>query len=513
MVIKKNQGRLQSDLKHHSILPANLTTRRYNRDYYVFIENTWAWRFKDVVPSNVLLLPNRVIGILRNNIYIAINLFMKRVLFFLFTCCSALVSTSQRTTETDGDWSKQFLVLKNTAEADLMIRVGDIDNLGFGFAEDFNPFTGWSTSSHDFPWPVKNENARGTDRIMIPSSYKYGTGFNQDGYCGSTKRPGNNPYTIAIPLAEVKSVRIDSASIQLFIDDFQSPALGSKFQVKINGLRFTEAEKMINRVNQTGPIGKLITFRLTPELLQKLTGDSLVIAIDDPVSKQGDGYAIDFVKLLINPKIIYQGKVQGRIIDAVTREPIANATANVGEYGAAIADAEGNFIIENIPAGLTIVRGSATGYSADEKQVDVIADIVSEPVELELRRSGKVKYNDKTLQEGDNLVMNNIQFEVNSAKLLTAGKTELNKLVAFMKQNATIEILLSGHTSAEGGASLNRELSLKRVRSCKDYLATKGIDEGRTTIKGYGPDMPIATNDTEANRAKNRRVEMKITRL
>jgi OOP family OmpA-OmpF porin len=54
---------------------------------------------------------------------------------------------------------------------------------------------------------------------------------------------------------------------------------------------------------------------------------------------------------------------------------------------------------------------------------------------------------------------------------------------------------------------------LKRVRSCKDYLIAKGIDDGRITIKGYGPDLPVAPNDTKANRAKNRRVEMKITKL
>lgn len=435
-------------------------------------------------------------------------------LILSFVCSAFTLSLfAQRTTETDGDWSKQFLVLKNTPEADLMIRVGDIDNLGFGFAEDFNPFAGQSTWSHDFPWPVNAENARGTDRIMVPSSFKYGANQPNDGYTSSTKRPDNNPFSITIPLAEVKNVKVDSAALQLFIDDFQAPSFRSKFQVKINGLRFTEAEKMITYINQTGPIGKLITIRLTPELLQKLSSDSLVIAIDDPVSKQGDGYAIDFVKLLINPKFIYLGKVQGKIIDFNTREPIPNATASVGEYGAAISDAEGNFIIENIPAGLNIVKGSAAGYSSDEKQVDVIADNTSEAVELELKRSGKVYYNNKTLQEGDNLVMNNIQFEVNSAKLLPAGKAELDKLAALMKQNGTMEILLAGHTSSEGGAALNRELSLKRVRSCKDYLATKGIDEGRITLKGLGPDEPIASNDTEAGRAKNRRVELKITKL
>ncbi len=438
---------------------------------------------------------------------------MKVLLSVLFVTFSCFVSFAQRATKTDGDWSQQYLVIQNTTEADLMIRVGDIDNLGFGFADDFNPFSGRSTWSHDFPWEIKKENANGTDRIMVPTSYKYGSSVNQDGYTSSTKRPGNNPYTISIPLADLKGVKVDSASLQLFIDDFQSPYLKSRFQVRINGLRFTEAEKIINRVNQSGPIGKLITVRLTTEFLQKLNADSLIIAIDDPVTKQGDGYAVDFVKLLINPKIIYKGKVQGTIIDATTREPIANATAAIEDYGMVIADAEGNFMLENIPAGLNIIKGSAVGYSSEEKQVDVIAEETTDPVELELNRSGKVTFNNKILQEGDNLVMNNIQFEVNSAVLLSAGKAELDKLATFMKQTISIEILLSGHTSSEGSASLNRELSLKRVRSCKDYLASKGIDDGRITIKGFGPDMPIAPNDNEANRAKNRRVEMKITKL
>lgn len=437
---------------------------------------------------------------------------MKSLLFFLYTLLS-ITLFAQRTTKNDGDWSKQFLVLKNTAEAGLMIRVGDIDNLGFGFDEGFDPFTGKSSGSHYYPWDVDTRNATGTDRIMIPSGYKYDSYSGTDGYTNSTARPGNTPIAISIPLAGLKSVRVDSASLQLYIDDFQTPEMQSKFQVKINGLRFTEAEKMIARINQAGPVGKLITLKLTPELLQKLTADSLIIFIDDPSSKQGDGFAIDFVKLLINPKNAYKGIVEGEIIDEASREPIANALASIEGFGNAISDAQGNFIIANIPAGLNIVRGTANGYSSDEKQVDVIANIASEPVELLLKRSGKVKYKDKTLQEGDNIVMSNIQFEVNSGKLLLAGKAELDKLASFMKQNAAIEILLSGHTSSEGGAALNRELSLKRVRSCKDYLISKGIDDGRITIKGYGPDLPVAPNDTEANRAKNRRVEMKITKL
>jgi outer membrane protein OmpA-like peptidoglycan-associated protein len=395
-----------------------------------------------------------------------------------------------------------------------MIRVGDIDNLSFGWAEGFNPFSGRSTESHWYPWETKEDDAPGTDRIMIPFGYKYGSDAATDGYTGSTMRPGNNPVPIVLSLKDLKDVTVNTAALQMFIDDFQSPALNKKFQFKINGLRFVEAERLINSVDQSGPIGKMISFRFSDELLQMLKGDSLVIFIDDPVTPEGDGFAIDFVKLLINPKgVLYKGNIKGKIIDENTKRPIAKATAEVKEYGSVTTDLNGDFLLKGVPAGLDIVYGSATGYSTDKKQVDVIEGETTEDVVLELKRSGKVTFDNKSLQEGDNLVLNNIQFEVNSAVLLTAGKQELDKLAALMKQNETVEILLSGHTSSEGSAALNRHLSLRRVRSCKDYLITNGIDEGRITIKGYGPDMPAAPNDTEINRAKNRRVEMKITKL
>lgn len=433
-------------------------------------------------------------------------------LFVLFFCCS--VPSLTQTTETDGNWSKQFLVLKNTPEADAMIRVGDIDNLSHGWTEGFNPFSGRSTDPHGYPWELNKNDAPGTDRIMVPTGYKYNSEAPHEGYAGSTERPANNPLPVFISLTAIKDITVTAAALQLFIDDFQSPEFLKKFQFKINGQRYIEAEKIINGVNQGGPVGKLITIKFAAEQLAMLQADSLVIFIDDPVTEAGDGFAIDFVKLLINPKgVLYKGSIKGTIIDEGTKMPIANATAEVSGYGTVEADAEGNFLLQAVPAGLNIVAGGAAGYSTAQKQADVITGETTENVILELKRSGQVKFNDKTLQEGDNIVMKNIQFEVNSAVLQAAGKQELDKLAVFMNQNPSMEILLSGHTSAEGSASMNRELSLKRVRSCKDYLVSKGIDEGLITIKGLGPDQPAAPNDTEANRAKNRRVELKITKL
>ncbi len=82
-----------------------------------------------------------------------------------------------------------------------------------------------------------------------------------------------------------------------------------------------------------------------------------------------------------------------------------------------------------------------------------------------------------------------------------------------MQANPSAEIELSGHTSSEGEAAMNRSLSYRRVRSCKEYLVAKGIDPGRVIAVGYGPDRPVAPNDSEPNRAKNRRVEMRVTKM
>jgi outer membrane protein OmpA-like peptidoglycan-associated protein len=441
---------------------------------------------------------------------------MKKILILVsatvFLCKN---SQAQQNTAADGDWAKQLVILKNTPEADLMIRVGDIDNLGFGWSEGFIPFSGRSTESHGFPWEPVAEDAPGTDRIFVPGSFKYENPEAMDGYTSSTQRPANKPVPIRLPLSALKGTEVSGAVLQLFVDDFQSPALNSKFRFSINGKRFVEAEKLVNGINQTGPIGKLLNIRFTGEFLELLKPDStLVISIDDPTTGAGDGFSIDFAKLLINPKVfMYKGTVKGKILDADTKKPIANATAEVKEYGTALTNNKGEFVLNDIPAGLDLVTGSAPGYSSDQKQVDVISGENTEEVELELKRSGKIKYNEKILQEGDKLVMNNIQFELNSAELLAEGRRELDKLASLMKDNPSIEILLAGFTSSEGAAAANKLLSLKRVSSCKNYLASKGIDEGRISIRGYGPEKPIAPNDTESNRAKNRRVEMQVTKI
>src|SRR4030095_14636245 len=422
---------------------------------------------------------------------------------------------NSRITDDDGDWSAQNVVIANTHEAEWMTRAGDIDNLGFGWEEGFTPFSGKSTFAHNYPWEPTKEDIPGTDQIMVPSGYKPGTEkCGSDGYSTTTTRPNNNPRRITLNLSPIKTASIHSASLQLFVDDFQSPVLCSNFQVKLDNIRFIDMEKLLNALQQTGPIGKLINVKLPDEFLPMLKSDSISLFIDDPLTGAGDGFAIDFIRLLINPKeLVYKGDIEGIIIDKSTRQPIANASAEIKDYAITATDKEGRFIMKNIPAGINIITGSAPTYASAHAQADVIANSTTDGIVIELSPSEKVVFNNTTMQEGDELLMNNIQFELGSATLTNIGKQELDKLNAFMNQNGKVEILLSGHTSTDGTSAFNKALSVNRVKSCKLYLMAKGIDEGRIQVIGYGSDKPIAPNDTDQNRSKNRRVEMKITKL
>lgn len=266
-----------------------------------------------------------------------------------FCKLSALVILSAihshaRTTATDGDWSAQSAVLRNTPEAELVVRTGDIDNLGFGFPGDFNPFTGRPTDPHGFPFDPAPGDAPGTDRIMTGSGFT-GADFpaGQDGYTfdwSPDKRPLKRE-TLELPLDAIQGMEVRDAVLCLFVDDFQAPSFKSRFTVTCNGTRFPEMEMLLNRIDQTGPVGKVIYVKLTQEMLTTLGGTALRIDIDDPSSRAGDGFAVDFVKLMVNGKtFLYQGNIPGRVVDDETGEPIAAAAVDAGGLISANANAE-----------------------------------------------------------------------------------------------------------------------------------------------------------------------------
>ena len=94
-------------------------------------------------------------------------------------------------------------------------------------------------------------------------------------------------------------------------------------------------------------------------------------------------------------------------------------------------------------------------------------------------------------------ILDKVQFETGSDKLLPVSFPLLDQVAQVMLENEQIELIeIQGHTDSTGSAGINRKLSAARAESVKRYLADKKIAKARMTAKGYGPDVPIADNAT-----------------
>ncbi len=114
------------------------------------------------------------------------------------------------------------------------------------------------------------------------------------------------------------------------------------------------------------------------------------------------------------------------------------------------------------------------------------------------------------VEVGAKMILKNIYFETAKATLKPESYPELNRVVRFLENNESVKIEISGHTDNRGSWSYNKKLSEDRAKSVVEYIVGHDIKRGRLKHEGYSYDKPIASNDTEEGRAKNRRVEFQI---
>jgi outer membrane protein OmpA-like peptidoglycan-associated protein len=104
----------------------------------------------------------------------------------------------------------------------------------------------------------------------------------------------------------------------------------------------------------------------------------------------------------------------------------------------------------------------------------------------------------------------NIAFATGSARLDVAGSAILDNLYDIVSRCPDMALEIGGHTDDVGSEEANLALSERRAASVVDYLVTKGIDAARLTPRGYGEAVPLLANDSDENRARNRRIEFKV---
>jgi outer membrane protein OmpA-like peptidoglycan-associated protein len=110
------------------------------------------------------------------------------------------------------------------------------------------------------------------------------------------------------------------------------------------------------------------------------------------------------------------------------------------------------------------------------------------------------------------LTLSDIQFRRDESELSADTMRKLYPLITLVKDESQRNIIIEGYTDSIGDESYNRELSERRATAVRDFLVSAGIDPRRISVRGYGEEHPIASNDSENGRRENRRVEVIVTR-
>jgi outer membrane protein OmpA-like peptidoglycan-associated protein len=423
------------------------------------------------------------------------------------------------------DWAIEYERTEGGPEADLVVRTGDINNLGFGWPKNYDPFSGSSTYPHPFPWSPKPGSPDGTDRLLLGSAVTVGDynkhPFAGDGYTGTLLGPCLGLTDVSackgrqesMPQPIVLSVRalpqkVDAVLFQIFVDDFQAPSFHSHFQVSLNSTRIPSLEQVLNALDQTGPIGKLITVNLLPEYYPLLNSGTVKLLIDDPTTHAQDGYAIDFVRLLVNPhKFQYLVSVAITVKDFDKNSPIAGATVTAALQSAS-TDAGGNCELTGLPAGLVVATALAPGYDENSAAADVVAGH-SGHAEIQLHRHQEdTSALEKAIAQTGSAAIYGIHFDTDSAKIRPDSLPALNAVLGLLDNHPGSRWIIAGHTDNEGSAAHNQPLSEQRARAVIAWLSQHGVPAGRLEPQGYGATRPVADNATASGRALNRRVEV-----
>jgi hypothetical protein len=129
-----------------------------------------------------------------------------------------------------------------------------------------------------------------------------------------------------------------------------------------------------------------------------------------------------------------------------------------------------------------------------------------------LRKKKKTTNNADSINNILKEAFNNLEFEFGNAVIKTESYPYIDELATVLMAQPTWRLDIAGHTDNSGSDKTNMALSKARAEAVKSFLVQKGIAENRINIYYFGESKPIASNDTEEGRAKNRRVEFRIVK-
>ena len=236
---------------------------------------------------------------------------------------------------------------------------------------------------------------------------------------------------------------------------------------------------------------------------------TMVVAMDDGRVISGNDSTY-FVKLPGTKSIIPMSVVQGVLKDVdgipVKNAPIVWEDLTEGRiYATTETDKNGKYFIELPNGKLYGFYAEVPGFFSVSDNIDLTAsgDGVKYIGNLEVFKLDKAP--DMPIR------LNNIFFDAGSHTLKKESYREIDRLVRLMIESEGVNIEVMGHTDAVGDEASNMELSHRRANAVLRYMVMHGISIEKATAKGYGESMPVASNTTPDGRARNRRVEFRLS--
>ncbi|SEK46378.1 OmpA family protein [Nitrosovibrio tenuis] len=161
-----------------------------------------------------------------------------------------------------------------------------------------------------------------------------------------------------------------------------------------------------------------------------------------------------------------------------------------GGKGAAIGGAAG--------AGLGAIAGNVWSRKMEEQKKEMEQATAGTGVQVVRTSDNRLKLD----------IPSDISFDTGRAEIKSDFKPVLDSFATSLTNNPGTRVSIIGHTDSSGSDAINNPLSLNRAASTRDYLVSRGVSASRINIDGRGSRQPLVANDTLANRAKNRRVEI-----
>ncbi|OCC24047.1 hypothetical protein MB02_09615 [Croceicoccus estronivorus] len=194
------------------------------------------------------------------------------------------------------------------------------------------------------------------------------------------------------------------------------------------------------------------------------------------------------------------------VTDPNTGEQKVSRTAIGGAGGAALGYLLGGIIggktARIVGAGIGGVAGGVVGYKMDQQIKELKEQTAGSGIDV------------TEVDDGSAILVNlpdGVTFAVDSTTISPGFQSTLNQISENLKTYPDSLIDVYGHTDSTGSDTYNQDLSERRARSVADYLSMRGVSSSRIRSQGFGERYPVASNDTAEGRARNRRVEIKIT--